>query len=97
MSETSTFPISQTATSKTDIERLRTMKDSDIVIDDDAPAWTPEMFSRVVAQNGSERPPHRQVVSLSLDTDVIRWFRAQSHDHQAYINALLRAHMQAHQ
>ena len=31
-----------------DLKRLAALKDSDVVIDNDAPAWTPEMFARAV-------------------------------------------------
>jgi len=72
------------------------MQDSDIVIDDDAPAWTPEMFSRALAHNGLEHSLRQQVVPLSIDADVFEWFQAQSHDHLAHINTLLRAYMQDH-
>ena len=36
--------------SRTDIKRLKSMKDSEIVIDKDAPAWTPEMFARAIVR-----------------------------------------------
>jgi len=38
--------------SRTDIKRLKSMKDSEIIIDKGAPAWTPEMFARAMVRKG---------------------------------------------
>jgi hypothetical protein len=34
--------------SASDLKRLKALKDSDIVVDEDSPAWSPEMFARAI-------------------------------------------------
>lgn len=72
------------------------MKDSDISIDKDAPAWTPDMFARTVVRKGLEPVPKKSLLSLRIDADVLQWFRAQGRGYQSRMNALLRAYMKAH-
>jgi uncharacterized protein (DUF4415 family) len=72
------------------------MKDSEIVIDRDAPAWTPEMFARAVVRKGLVPAPRKSLLSLRIDSDVLQWFRAQGRGYQSRMNALLRAYMKAH-
>ena len=45
--------------SVSDVKRLAALKDSEIVVDDDAPAWTPEMFARAVVKRGLRPAPRR--------------------------------------
>lgn len=82
--------------SRTDVKRLKSMKDSEIVIDRDAPAWTPEMFARAVVRKGLKPVPRKSLLSLRIDADVLEWFRAQGRGYQSRMNALLRAYMKAH-
>jgi uncharacterized protein (DUF4415 family) len=82
--------------SQTDVKRLKAMKDSEIVVDRDAPAWTPEMFARAVVRKGLEPAPRKSLLSLRIDSDVLQWFRAQGRGYQSRMNALLRAYMKAH-
>jgi uncharacterized protein (DUF4415 family) len=72
------------------------MRDSEIIVDDDAPAWTPEMFARAVVKHGLAPPPTKTLLSLRIDRDVVEWFRAQGRGYQSRMNALLRAYMEAH-
>lgn len=72
------------------------MKDSEIVIDKDAPAWTPEMFARAIVRKGLRPAPTKSLLSLRIDSDVLAWFRAQGRRYQSRMNALLRAFMEAH-
>lgn len=72
------------------------MRDREITIDTDAPAWTPEMFARAVVKRGLAAPPTKTLLSLRIDSDVVRWFRAQGRGYQSRMNALLRAYMDAH-
>jgi uncharacterized protein (DUF4415 family) len=88
--------ISSPRKSASDLKRVAALKDSDIVIDDDAPAWTPEMFARAVVRRGLAAPPTKTLLSLRVDSDVVEWFRAQGRGYQSRMNALLRAYMQAH-
>ncbi len=82
--------------SQTDWARIDAMKDEDIVIDKDAPAWTPEMFAHAVWRKGLKPIPKKALVSLRIDEDVLAWFRAQGAGYQSRMNALLRAYMEAH-
>ena len=72
------------------------MTDADIVRDDDAPEWTPEMFARAIVKQGLKPVPHKAMLSLRVDADVLAWFRAQGGGYQTRMNALLRAYMEAH-
>lgn len=72
------------------------MKESEIVIDRDAPAWTPEMFARAMVKKGLDPLPKKSLLSLRIDSDVLEWFRAQGRGYQSRMNALLRAYMKAH-
>src|SRR5438067_774102 len=78
MKRASTYP-----KSASDLKRLTTLKDSDIVIDADAPAWTPEMFARAVVKSGLKAPPTKTLLSLRVDSDVVEWFRAQGRGYQS--------------
>ena len=82
--------------SRTDVKRLKAMKDSAIVVDKDAPAWTPDMFARAIVRKGLEPVPTKSLLSLRVDSDVLAWFRAQGRGYQSRMNALLRAFMKAH-
>jgi uncharacterized protein (DUF4415 family) len=72
------------------------MTDADIVRDDDAPEWTPEMFARAIVKQGLKPVPRKAMLSLRVDADVLAWFRAQGGGYQTRMNALLRAYMEAH-
>jgi len=41
-------------------------------------------------------PTPKEIVTMRLDADLLRWFRRESR-YQTRINAILRAYMQAHQ
>ena len=82
--------------SRTDVKRLESRKDADIVRDKDAPAWTPEMFARAVVRKGLKPVPRKTLLSLRIDADVLAWFRARGRGYQSRVNALLRAYMEAH-
>ena len=82
--------------SRTDLSRLRRMTDADIVRDDEAPEWTPEMFARAIVKQGLKPVPRKAMLSLRVDADVLAWFRAQGEGYQTRMNALLRAYMEAH-
>ncbi len=88
--------ISSSRKSANDLKRLAALKDSEVVIDNDAPAWTPEMFARAVVKRGLDSPTTKTLLSLRVDSDVVEWFRAQGRGYQSRMNALLRAYMDAH-
>jgi|SRR5437773_9675327 len=89
--------VSSSRKSASDLRRLAALKDSEVVIDDDSPAWTPEMFARaMVKRGGLSSPRAKTLLSLRVDSDVVEWFRAQGRGYQSRMNALLRAYMDAH-
>jgi uncharacterized protein (DUF4415 family) len=55
---------------KTDRERVKAMKDEDIVIDDDSPEITAEMWRNAVVID--RRPPKRNI-TLRIDPEIIDW------------------------
>ena len=89
-------PASTSRKSRTDLPRLRKLKDKSIVRDRDAPEWTPEMFARSIARKTLKPVPRKALLSLRVDCDVIEWFRSQGPGYQSRMNALLRAYMEAH-
>lgn len=91
MKRASTSPRSQT-----DVKRLKSLKDPAIIVDMDAPAWTPEQFARAIIRKGLEPVPRKSLLSLRIDADVLEWFRAHGRGYQSRMNALLRAYMKAH-
>jgi uncharacterized protein (DUF4415 family) len=82
--------------SATDFERVAALRDTQILVDEDAPAWTPEMFARAMVKRGVAPPRSKVLLSLRIDSDVLEWFRAQGPRYQSRMNALLRAYMEAH-
>jgi uncharacterized protein (DUF4415 family) len=75
--------------------RLRSMGDAEIhkgiAADSDARA-TDEAFWK---DANVVWPTRKQVVTMRLDSDLLRWFR-QQRGYQTRINAILRAYMAAH-
>ena len=91
--------MSKESTSKeslTEWERLDALQDEDIDLSD-AAEITPEMFAKAVVRRGLKPPPNKRQITIRLDVDVLKWYRAQGEGYQTRINALLRAYMDAHQ
>ena len=91
--------MSKVSTSKeslTDWGRVDALRDEDIDLDD-APEITPEMFAKAIVRRGLQPPSSKQQITIRLDYDVLKWFRAQGEGYQTRINSLLRAYMEAHQ
>jgi uncharacterized protein (DUF4415 family) len=80
----------------TDWARLRSMSDSTIrkgvAADPDAHPTDAQFWktAKVVM------PTPKEVVTMRLDADLLRWFRRER-GYQTRINAILRAYMQAHE
>lgn len=72
------------------------MKDKDVVVDRDAPEWTPEMFARAVVKRGLKPAGKKSLLSIRIDTQVLSWFKSRGPGYQSRMNALLRAYMEAH-
>jgi uncharacterized protein (DUF4415 family) len=82
--------------SKTDWKRLDSMRDEDIDYSD-IPKTTPEQFATAIVRHGLEDWEPKEQITLRLDADVLKWFRAQGKGYQTQINRLLRAYMEAHE
>jgi uncharacterized protein (DUF4415 family) len=81
--------------SKTDLKRLREMKDEDIDFSD-LPEIPPEMFARGIIRRGLKPVPRKKQLTLRMDSDVIEWLKKQGRGYQTKINSLLRAYMDEH-
>jgi uncharacterized protein (DUF4415 family) len=81
---------------RSDLARLRAMKDDDIDLSD-IPEVKPEAFARGVVRIGLKPVPTKRQITLRVDSDVLDWFRSQGQGYQTQINALLRAYMEAHE
>ena len=78
--------------SRTDWNRLKSMKDSEIDVSD-IPKLDASFFKRAKLR----MPRPKQAVSLRLDPDVVEWFKEQGEGYQTRINAVLRMYKEAHQ
>jgi uncharacterized protein (DUF4415 family) len=81
--------------SKTNWERLRTMKDSEIDYSD-IPPITPDVFAKGVVRRGFKPVKLTKVpLTVRVDREVLKWYQALGRGYQTKINALLRAFMEA--
>lgn len=76
--------------SKTDLARLRAMKDEDIDTSD-IPELTDDFFKKAVLWPGTKKQ-----ITLRLDPDVIDFFKKQGRGYQSTINKVLRKYVEAH-
>ena len=63
----------QASKSQTDWERVATMRDEDIVCDEDSPELDETFFAHAVLH----MPAPKARVTLRLDQDVLAWFKTQ--------------------
>lgn len=76
--------------SKTDWNRLRSMKDDEIDFSDISKI-DPAVFKKMVIR----MPQRKELVSIRIDPDVLGWFRKQGNRYQTRINAVLRSYVAA--
>ena len=81
--------------SLTDWNPLDALQDEDTDLAD-VPEITPEMFAKAVVRRGLKPPPSKQQITIRLDDDVLKWFRAQGEGYQTRINSRPREYMEAH-
>lgn len=82
---------------KTDWKRLEGLRDADICKaaksdPDAAPVASREWLRRAKLLEPQPKMP----VSMRLDEDVVKWFRARGRGYQTRINAVLRAYVESH-
>ena len=75
--------------SRTDLERVKAMTESEIDYSD-IPPLEEDFFKKAVVWPG----PKKQV-TLRLDPDVLEFFRSQGKGYQSRINAVLRKYVEA--
>ena len=74
---------------KSDLARLKRMKDSDIDYSD-IPPLGDEFFKKATVA----WPPAKQQLTIRLDADVLNWLKANGRGYQTRINRILRAAME---
>jgi uncharacterized protein (DUF4415 family) len=82
---------------KTEWKRLAGLRDADIrkAVKSDphaAPVASAEWFQRAKLLEPQPKMP----VSIRLDEDVVKWFKARGRGYQTRINAVLRAYVESH-
>jgi uncharacterized protein (DUF4415 family) len=77
--------------SKTDWNRVRGMKDKDVLLTPEHPEAEVRHIMRGVVRRGLRPVGPKASVSLRIDADVLDWFKAQGPGYQTRMNAVLRA------
>jgi uncharacterized protein (DUF4415 family) len=77
--------------SRTDWERVTTMKDEDIDYSD-----IPPLDVNFFKEAHVRWPEKKKQVTLRIDPDVIEFFKKQGKGYQSMINAVLRKYVEAH-
>lgn len=78
-------------TSKTDLVRVRRMRDKDIALSAEHPEADVRHIVRGIVRRGLKPVSGKTSISLRVDADVLEWFRAQGPGYQTKMNAVLRA------
>ncbi len=83
---------------KTDIAKLRALKDSTINFDDETPELTPATLKklgkpvvRLRGQRGPQKAPTKVQISLRIDRDVFEAYKATGEGYLSRMNNALRA------
>jgi uncharacterized protein (DUF4415 family) len=77
--------------SKTNLKRVRAMKDPDIKLSEDHPESELKHIAKGIVRRGLKPAPVKQSISLRVDADVLEWYKSQGPGYQTRINAVLRA------
>ncbi len=78
--------------SETDWERIDQMTDEEIDTSD-SPPLEDDFFARAQWR----MPEKKTAVTLSIDSEVLKWFEGQGTDFQHRVNAALKIYAEAHQ
>ena len=82
---------SSSRTSKTDLRRVRALKDRQIKVSAEHPEADVRHIVRGIVRQGLKPTNSKTSISLRVDADVLEWFKAQGRGYQTRINAVLRA------
>ncbi len=88
----------------TDWGRLKGLEDGDVEFDEDAPPTRPEDWNEATPHRGvrgflADRrvvETHKVTATVSLDEEVLRYFKNQGEGWQGKLNAALREYVAAH-
>ncbi|WP_431708804.1 BrnA antitoxin family protein [Geminocystis sp. CENA526] len=75
----------------TDWEKLESMTDENIDFSD-CPEITPEMAKNSIVRRGLQSSK-KQSLTLSLDAEIVHWYKQNEVDHQTEINKVLREYL----
>jgi len=78
--------------SKTDWARIDRMTDEEIDTSD-----SPPLDDDFFARSEWRMPKKKTAVTLSVDSEVLKWFEGQGADFQHRVNAALKIYAEAHQ
>lgn len=67
------------------------MRDSDLKRSAEHPEADLKHIARGIVRQGLKRVSSKTSISLRVDADVLKWFKAQGPGYQTRINAVLRA------
>ncbi len=81
--------------SKTEVKRVRRLKDSEIRITKEHPEADVRHIVRSVVREGLKPVAPKTSISLRIDVDVLEWFKSQGAGYQTKINAVLKAFKEA--
>jgi uncharacterized protein (DUF4415 family) len=77
--------------SKSNLKRVRAMKDSDIKLSVEHPEADIGHIAKGIVRRGLKPAPAKKSISLRVDADVLEWYKSQGPGYQTRINAVLRA------
>jgi uncharacterized protein (DUF4415 family) len=77
--------------SRTDWARLRGLKGRQVKVSADHPEAELKHIVRGIVRQGLKPVDSKTSISLRVDADVLKWFKAQGPGYQTRINAVLRA------
>lgn len=77
--------------SKTDLARVRALKDRDIKLSAEHPEAKVKHIVRGIVRRGLRPVPPKTSIALRVDADVLEWFKSQGPGYQTRMNAVLRA------
>lgn len=82
---------SSSKTSKTDWQRVKSMKNRDIKITPEHPELDVNHIARAIVRKGLKPAEAKRSISLRIDVEVLEWFQAQGPGYQTRMNAVLKA------
>jgi uncharacterized protein (DUF4415 family) len=90
MNKSSTFK-----TSKTQWDRVKKMKDKDILLSAEHPEGDLNHIIKGIVRKGLKPTPPKASISLRVDRDVLDWFKSQGTGYQSRMTAVLKAFKEA--